>query len=69
MVATSCFSFIFLHFMIEALKFKPRFTTDVLTKRSGSLSEPGSPFFYSDLKLLMDLTSSLFYWLENACSA
>ena len=41
--------------------------TDVPTERSGSLSEPGSIFFHSDLNLLMEFP--LFYWLEKACSA
>ena len=48
MVATSCFSIIqvitFFYFMIDVLKLKLRFATDVLTERSGSLSEPGSIF-------------------------
>ena len=39
--------------MIDVLKLKLRFTTYVLTERSGSLSEPGS-IFYSDLNLLME---------------
>ena len=33
------------HFMIDVLNLKLCFATDVLTERSGSLSEPGSPFF------------------------
>ena len=32
------------HFMIDVLNLKLRFATDVLTERSGSLSEPGSIF-------------------------
>ena len=40
--------------MIDVLKLKLRFATDVLTERSGSLSEPGSIFFHSDLNLLME---------------
>ena len=42
------------HFMIDVLNLKLRFATDVLTERSGSLSEPGSIFFHSDLNLLME---------------
>ena len=34
----------FSHFMIDVLNLKLCFTTDVLTERSGSLSEPGSIF-------------------------
>ena len=49
MVATSCFKYMgyntFFHFTID---------TDVLTERLGSVSEPGSIFFHSDLNLLMD---------------
>ena len=51
MVATSCFKymdynfFFFLHFTIDVLNLKLCFATDVLTERSGSLSEPGSIFF------------------------
>ena len=48
MVATSCFSYIgyniLSHFMVDVLNLKLRFATDVLTERSGSLSEPGSIF-------------------------
>ena len=44
----------FFHFMIDVLSLKLCFTTDVLTERSGSLSEPGSIFFHSDLNLLME---------------
>ena len=33
------------HFMIDVLNLKLRFVTDVLTERSGSLSEPGFIFF------------------------
>ena len=41
------------HFMIDLLNLKLCFATDVLTERSGSLSEPGSIFFFqSDLNLL-----------------
>ena len=43
----------FFHFMIDVLNLKMCFATDVLTERSGSLSEPGSVFFHSDLNLLM----------------
>ena len=50
MVATSCFKYMgyityntFFHFMIDVLNLKLCFATDVLTERSGSLSEPG-PF-------------------------
>ena len=53
MVATSCFKYmvitlflyLFFHLMIDALNIKLCFATDVLTERSGSLSEPGSIFF------------------------
>ena len=38
--------------MIDLLNLKLCFATDVLTERSGSLSEPGSIFFQSDLNLL-----------------
>ena len=48
MVATSCFKYMdyntCFHFMIAVLNLKPCFATDVLTERSGSLSEPGSIF-------------------------
>ena len=48
MVVTSCFGYMsynnFSHFMIDVLNLKLRFATDVLTERSGSLSEPGSIF-------------------------
>ena len=48
MVATSCFKNMsyntFLHFMIDVLNLKLCFATDVLTERSGSLSESGSIF-------------------------
>ena len=57
MVSTSCFKYMgyntFFHFMIDVLNLKLCFATDVLTERSGSLSEPGSIFFHSDLNLLM----------------
>ena len=55
--------------MIDVLNLKLCFATDVLTERSGLLSEPGSIFFRSetDLNLLMEFL--LFYWLEKACSA
>ena len=47
-VAMSCFRYMgynhFSHFMIDVLNLKLRFATDVLTERSGSLSEPGSIF-------------------------
>ena len=51
MVATSSFkymgynTFFIFHFMIDVLHLKLCFATDVLTERSGSLSEPGSIFF------------------------
>ena len=49
MVVTSCFKYMgynnFSHFMIDVLNLKLCFVTDVLTERSGSLSEPGSIFF------------------------
>ena len=58
MVATSCFKYMgyntLFHFMIDVLNLKLCFATDVLTERSGSLSEPGSIFFHSDLNLLME---------------
>ena len=61
MVATSWFKYMgyntFFHLMIDVLNLKLCFATDVLTERSGSLSEPGSIFFflfYSDLNLLME---------------
>ena len=44
-------------FMIDVLNLKLCFATDVLTERSGSLSEPGpflSILIYSDLNLLME---------------
>ena len=40
--------------MIDVLNLKLCFATDVLTERSGSLSEPGSIFSHSDLNLLME---------------
>ena len=47
-VATSCFKYVgynnFFHFMIDVLNLKLCIATDVLTDRSGSLSEPGSIF-------------------------
>ena len=52
MVATSCFKymgyntfFFSFHLMSDVLNLKLCFATDVLTERSGSLSEPGSIFF------------------------
>ena len=49
MVVTSCFRYMdydnFSHFMIDVLNLKLCFVTDVLTERSGSLSEPGSILF------------------------
>ena len=58
MVATSCFKYmghnICFHFMIDVLNLKLCFATDVLTERSGSLSEPGSIFSHSDLNFLME---------------
>ena len=61
MVATSCFKYMvitlfssFFHLMIDVLNLKLCFATDVLTERSGSLSEPGSIFFHSDLNFLME---------------
>ena len=53
--------------MTDVLKLKLRFTTDVLTEWSGSLSEPGSIFFPFWSKLPNGVP--LFYWLEKACSA
>ena len=48
MVVTSCFRYMGYkknsHFMI-VLNLKLRFVTDVLTERTGSLSEPSSIFF------------------------
>ena len=50
-VVTSCFRYMdyknISHFMIDAtvLNLKLCFVTDVLTERSGSLSEPGSILF------------------------
>ena len=48
MVATSCFKYMgyntSFHFMIDVLNLKLCFATDVVTERSGSLSEPGSIF-------------------------
>ena len=47
MVVTSCFRYMgynnFSHFMIDVLNLNLH-STDVLTERSGSLSEPGSIF-------------------------
>ena len=54
--------------MIDVLNLKLCFATDVLTERSGSLSEPGSIFFHSDLNLSPNGVP-LFYLLEKACSA
>ena len=49
MVVTSCFRYMdyknISHFMIDVLNLKLCFVTDVLTERSGSLSEPGSILF------------------------
>ena len=52
--------------MIDVLNLKLRFATDVLTEKSGSLSEPGSifPFWSKPPNGVL-----LFYWLEKACSA
>ena len=48
MVATNCFKYMgyntIFHFMIFVLNLKLCFAKDVLTERSGSLSEPGSIF-------------------------
>ena len=59
MVAMSCFKYMgyntFFHFMIDVLNLKLCFATDVLTERSGSLSEPGSIFYHSDLNLMESL--------------
>ena len=44
----------FSHFMIDVLNLKLCFVTDVLTERSGSLSEPGSIFLNSNLNLLKE---------------
>ena len=50
MVVMSCFSYMgykkISHFMIDVLNLKLRFVTDVLTERSGSLSEPSSIFSF-----------------------
>ena len=55
MVITLLFLLFFFHLMIDALNIKLCFATDVLTERSGSLSEPGSIFFFhADLNLLME---------------
>ena len=40
--------------MIDVLNLKLCFATDVLTERSGSLSEPVSILIHSDLNLLME---------------
>ena len=50
--------------MIDELNLKLRFATDILTERSGSLSEPGSifPFWSKPIKKVLS-----FYWLEKAC--
>ena len=57
-VVTSCFRYMGYkkksHFMIDVLNLKLCFVTDVLTERSGSLSEPGSSFFHSNLNLLKE---------------
>ena len=52
--------------MIDVLKLKLRFATNILTERSGSLSEPGSIFFPFWSKPPNGVP--LFYWLEKACS-
>ena len=48
-VAMSCFKYMgyntFFPYTIDVLNLKLCFVTDVLTERSGSLSEPGSIFF------------------------
>ena len=71
MVAMSCFKYMgyntFVHFTIDVLNLKLCFATDVLTERSGSLSEPGSVFFHSDQSKPPNGVP-LFYWLEKACS-
>ena len=59
MVVTSCFRYMdyknISHFMIDVLNLKLCFVTDVLTERSGSLSEPGSTdFVHSNLNLLKE---------------
>ena len=58
MVVTSCFKYMGYnqknHFTADVLNLKLCFATDVLTERSGSLFEPGSIFFHSDLNLLME---------------
>ena len=50
MVVMSCFRYIWViknsHFMINVLNLKLHFATDVLTERSGLLSEPGSIFSF-----------------------
>ena len=50
MLVTSCFIYMsynnFSHFMIDVLNLKLCFVTDVLTERSGALSEPGSIFSF-----------------------
>ena len=59
MVATSCFKYMgyntFFHFTIDVLSLKMCFAADVLTERSGSLSEPGSIFSHSDPNLPMEV--------------
>ena len=59
MVVMSCFRYMgyntFFRFMIDVLNLKLCFATNVLTERSGLLSEPGSIFFHSDLYHLMEL--------------
>ena len=58
MVVTSCFRYMgynnFSHFMIDVLNLKLCFVTDVLTERSGSLSEPRLHFVHSNLNLLKE---------------
>ena len=60
-VVTSCFRY------MDYRKKKSHFTTDVLTERPGSLSEPGSIFSLFWSKRPNGVL--LFYWLEKACSA
>ena len=58
MVATSCFKYMgyntfFFHFTIDVLNLKLCFAADVLTERSGSLSEPGSIYFFFFFSILI----------------